>query len=291
MVLYKDGLNEAPNIYEINVSTYSNPYHGELTAVKHALQECMNLENQNFETFHVLSDCQSVITAITNNKLAESHQEQINEINMAAKNLLNKRIKTKLSWIGGHTDIKGNDLADTAAKNGAMKVDCSNVTKTTLKHAKRIILDSAIEHWQKKWSFSTTGAHLKAIQPNVSIGNSSKCLSSRRAQISLHQIKIGRSELNAQDPINKKLIEEKLCITCNEIEDTEHYILHCVRYSKQRYEMFMKIESVMQSENCQTKDLRESLSFLAENKKISKGAREETLHAIEVFLKETKRLF
>ena len=84
--------------------------------MKHALQECMNLENQNFETFHVLSDCQSVITAITNNKLAESHQEQINEINMAAKNLLNKRIKTKLSWIGGHTDIKGNDLADTAAK-------------------------------------------------------------------------------------------------------------------------------------------------------------------------------
>ena len=132
---------------------------------------------------------------------------------------------------------------------------------------------------------------MEAIQPNVSIGNSSKCLSSRRAQISLHQIKIGRSELNAQDPINKKLIEEKLCITCNEIEDTEHYILHCVRYSKQRYEMFMKIESVMQSENCQTKDLRESLSFLAENKKISKGAREETLHAIEVFLKETKRLF
>ena len=31
VVLYKDGLNEAPNIYEINVSTYSNPYHGELT--------------------------------------------------------------------------------------------------------------------------------------------------------------------------------------------------------------------------------------------------------------------
>ena len=43
------------------------------------------------------------------------------------------------------------------------------------------------------------------------------------------------------DPINKKLIEEKLCLTGKEIEDMEHYILDCVRYSKQRNEMFMKI--------------------------------------------------
>ena len=35
------------------------------------------------------------------------------------------------------------------AKNGAMKVNLSNITQTTLKHAKSIILDSAIEHWQK----------------------------------------------------------------------------------------------------------------------------------------------
>ena len=55
--------------------------------------------------------------------------------------------------------------------------------------------------------------------------------------------------------------------------------------------MFMKIESVMQNEKYQTNNLRKNLNFLAENKEISKGAREEILHAIEVFLKETKRLF
>ena len=47
---------------------------------QHAHEECMKLENQNLEFFHVL--CQSVIITITNNKLAESYQEEINQINL-----------------------------------------------------------------------------------------------------------------------------------------------------------------------------------------------------------------
>ena len=88
------------------------------------------IRKRNLESFHVLWDCQSDITTIRDKKLAESNQEEIDEINLIAQNLLNKNIKTKLSWIGGHTGIIGNDLA-TAAKNVAMKVDCSNITQTT----------------------------------------------------------------------------------------------------------------------------------------------------------------
>ena len=51
------------------------------------------------------------------------------------------------------------------------------------------------------------------------------------------------------------------------------------------------LQHCMRNEKYQTNNLRKSLNFLAENKEISKGAREEILHAIEVFLKETKRLF
>ena len=122
--------------------------------------------------------------------------------------------------------------------------------------AKNIILNGAMEHWQKKWTISTTGQHLKNIQTRVSLGNSSKCLKSRKSQISLHQIKLGRSDLNGQDPINKKQLNEKLCIFCNCVEDTEHYILFCHRYSCQRCNMFLQIESRSAENNISSRDVR-----------------------------------
>ena len=61
-----------------------------------------------------------------------------------------------------------------------------------------------MKHWQKKQTYCETGSHLRAIQPTVSLGNSSKCLKSRPATIALQHVKIGRTKLNNQDPINKK---------------------------------------------------------------------------------------
>ena len=156
--------------------------------------------------------------------------------------------------------------------------------------AKNIILNGAMEHWQKKWTISTTGQHLKNIQTRVSLGNSSKCLKSRKSQISLHQIKLGRSDLNGQDPINKKQLNEKLCIFCNCVEDTEHYILFCHRYSCQRRNMFLQIESTLAENNISSRDVRKNLLFLAENKDLPLKVRQEILGAIETFLITTSRL-
>ena len=143
---------------------------------------------------------------------------------------------------------------------------------------------------QKKWTNSETGSHLKSIQPTVSLGNSSKCLKSRSAQVALHQVKIGRSKLNNQDPINKKELQEKLCNYCNVPEDTEHYFLQCPRYEPQRRTMFLEIESTLNDKNLSRKILGKNLQFLSENKNLSKSTREQILRSIEIFLRETKRI-
>ena len=132
--------------------------------------------------------------------------------------------------------------------------------------AKNIIKSLAIEHWQKKWRYSTTGSHLKNIQQIVSVGSSTKCLKNRKTQISLHHIEIGQSKLNGQDPINKKGRTEKLCCLCNTIEDTEHFMLHCHRYCTQRREMFLKIEATLEENNISSHEITNSILFLAENK-------------------------
>ena len=115
---------------------------------------------------------------------------------------------------------------------------------------------------------------------------------SRAAQVSLHQTKIGRSKLFAQDPIDRKHQEEKICPTCLVQEDTEHYFLHCVKFSSQRHEMFSTIELTLTNETGhKLENIRHSLHFLAENKELSHKTRVNILFAIEKFLIDTKRLF
>ena len=58
-------------------------------------------------------------------------------------------MKTLISWIGRHSDVEGNNIADNVARNGALSTTDIPDSKITLKTAKKIILDSAMEHWQK----------------------------------------------------------------------------------------------------------------------------------------------
>ena len=94
VVIYKDILpldNQNPITLERNVSQYSAPYYGELMAIKIALQECVFMNLNSGTTIHIFSDCQSAITAITNNKPADSHQTEINEVNKIAIDFVYKQ--------------------------------------------------------------------------------------------------------------------------------------------------------------------------------------------------------
>ena len=67
-------------------------------------------------------------------------------------------------------------------------------------------------------------------------------------------------------------------------------MLECAKFSKHRYDMFMNIELALSKQNVDVRDLRKNLTFLAENKTLSKATREEILFSIALFLKNTKRL-
>ena len=71
----------------------------------------------------------------SNSKIADSYQNEINEINKATKIFFDKGIKTLISWIGGHNGVEGNSIADNAARNGALS---TTDLKITLKTAKKI---------------------------------------------------------------------------------------------------------------------------------------------------------
>ena len=97
--------------------------------------------------------------------------------------------------------------------------------------------------------------------------------------------------MNAQDPIDRKSANEKICNHCNINEDSEHFFLHCVKYSNLRLKMFMEIESILQNENNSIPQLRQNLLFLSINANISQNTRENILHAIEKFISNSKRFY
>ena len=137
-IIYNNSLKNEPITIENKVSDNSTAYHGEIYAIKTALNTCKNLSLDKVKKIHILSDCQSAITSVVNNKASKCHQDVINDTNKMAKDFSDKNIEVVLSWIGGHSDILGNHLADTAAKNGANKPE-NKQTKITLKIAKNII--------------------------------------------------------------------------------------------------------------------------------------------------------
>ena len=106
-----------------------------------------------------------------------------------------------------------------------------------------------MNYWQKTWSSCTDGYHLKLYQPSVSLKTSINQLSNRKEQINLHHLRLGRSSLNNQDPIHRKERKDKLCDSCDDIEDIAHFLLHCHRFSAQCHELNNELEAIYNLDN------------------------------------------
>ena len=78
------------------------------------------------------------------------------------KNLEQAGVKVELSWTPGHSDIKGNDLADKLAKEAAEeakeKKDLPPVI--TMGDVKTAARESGRKKWQDMWEKAEAGRHL-----------------------------------------------------------------------------------------------------------------------------------
>ena len=69
VVIYSPTLDNQPKILSKLVSNYSSPYHGKITAINIALQECSKIDIRNVKIIHILSDCQSAILSSSKTKI------------------------------------------------------------------------------------------------------------------------------------------------------------------------------------------------------------------------------
>ena len=101
----------------------------------------------------IFSDAKSVLEALENEN---SKDQTIRKLSRTIGNVIaDHNINITLQWIPGHTNIQGNERADTLAKQGARCPQLNNTA--TINTAKQTIKQYKTEDWRNEWANNITG--------------------------------------------------------------------------------------------------------------------------------------
>merc|ERR1712215_585788 len=156
-------------------------------------------------------------------------------------NTLSQNNQVTLMWVPGHSDIEGNEEADTLAKTGAHKEwelpePAIPVSYRRCRLAVRWWMES--EH-DKIWKQMNTCLHTKnIIRTSDKIPSKSLLKLSRNRLRQVLQVLTGHGNL-AKHRHKMGKAQSPLCPKCQEAEDTpQHYVGECPAYLQSRISYF-----------------------------------------------------
>lgn len=204
---------------------------GELIAIQMVLMfvsnHKKNRDDSTTRNLLILSDSQSAVGLLTLGWEATSHKVTVHEVRTELAQLQKIGITVDLSWTPGHSDIKGNELADELAKEAAkeaMDMEEDNVV-VTLEDVKSAAKASGKTKWQDRWNMSERGRSLFDYKVKHQFESfSTEC------QVS--QLRTGYVSLNEQ--LYKWGLKENNKCDCGDPETIDHYLMCCPRYEDER---------------------------------------------------------
>ncbi|XP_063419173.1 uncharacterized protein LOC134701992 [Mytilus trossulus] len=213
----------------------------ELVAILMVLEHCITTIKDQFSELKILSDSQTAVGILTLNWKSSNYIDTITDIKECMGTLLRHGILTTLSWIPGHANIAGNEIADQLAKDAAKEASSLNdqYNVITMSDVRCAVKMSTKLKWQSRWTISETGRQLFNLIPIV--GKDAQ-LDKPNNQIGriLSEIRTGYSRLNKyRNQIGQSLTP--YC-ECGEEETSEHFLLYCPRYQQEREDMRRQME-------------------------------------------------
>ncbi len=203
-------------------------------AVEHNFNNC---------TLDIFCDCQPAILSSFSDSPPHNNFSLICNIRELLSICLNRAVFIIPHWVPGHVGIEGNEIADRMAKQAAINAAhpiplCQQVTK---KHSFTTIKLKALDRWQRRYNLSSEARLLHEVMPMV--GNRKFWGEANTTAFSIfNQILSGHSNLNAHKYARRES-ENSKCPHCDLPETTEHFILHCSKYSLARSTLVNNIES------------------------------------------------
>jgi ribonuclease HI len=102
-----------------SLGTYTTVFQAEVYAILACSDICQKARLQN-ETIHILSDSKAALMARSSYKISSSIVMQC----WNSLQALSTSNRVRLSWVPGHCDIAGNEMADKLARAGSAAIFC-----------------------------------------------------------------------------------------------------------------------------------------------------------------------
>ncbi len=245
-VVYQNGLDSHPVSLHCPVSMCSTSYHGELKGILLALNHALTaVVPRHISEFVILSDCKSAIQTACSNTPQDSHIQLTTEILSKARGLSEKGIHTIIKWVPGHAGIHGNELADQAAKMGALEAKSLQTDHPdeplTTAAAKRAISNGIKYRWQSQWNKCQKAHALHEFHKQIPTSGY-KSITDRSTEKRLFRLKSGFTHLNSE-LYKYGYSDSPLCSCGLEEETIPHLLLNCPHYLQARDSMVATIET------------------------------------------------
>ena len=252
---HRPGTKEA-RLQHLGSGAEYNVFAAELAAM--CLSAAIVQENKERRMWNIYTDSQAAIQA-ANRPFRQSGQSIIKEFidTIDTAVIENPELKIALVWVPGHSEIEGNEIADTEAKKAATDPAAARPFHHKPLRSARVqsIKAAAKAQWFKDWGNNTkTSYALRRILNRPGTTGGTKLYNrilNRSAIAALTRLRTGHCGLNHY-LYRFQLADTPYCSCGHGKETVEHYLLECQLYVEQRKELHknvgvgrMKVEKLL----------------------------------------------
>jgi hypothetical protein len=198
----------------------------------------------------IFSDSQAALKRLQKLKISGGQLKL--EIILKCATAISKRdINIHLHWVPAHIGIKGNEIADKAAKKGT-ELNQLSEKKVTWSYLKRKVRENCLDQWERYWERNRTRNHyfqFETLSKWKSIEHSKGL--EKQLISTINQLKLGHGYFRSYLSKFTRNYNSNKCPLCHTVENPEHLLLFC----SENIDLRLKIKSKYQLEQLNLKFL------------------------------------